>query len=851
MPLEEYQKKRDFEQTSEPKGKSEKSKGKLKFVVQRHAASRLHYDFRLEMDGVLKSWAIPKGPSLNPQDKRLAMMVEDHPFSYRTFEGTIPKGNYGAGEVEIWDEGTYEPLEKIKGKTDDSIMQTELKKESLKFILHGKKLQGEFALVKIKNASDGNPWLLIKHKDDFATDHYLAEENTAPNSKVTEYLAKKKTPVKKKSDDDQNDDSGIKSFKNYAPALFKAKKLTQFITPMLAETAKEPFNGKDWAFEIKWDGYRAIADLRNGIQLYSRNGLSFLDKFSKITNSLKLQTHEMVIDGEVVAYDDTGKPNFQWLQKIGDYPNVTLVYQVFDLLWLNGHSTENLSLLQRKELLKDALKETDFIKYHDHILEKGEDFFRKIEEMNLEGMIAKKIESTYTKGLRTDDWLKIKSQQTEDVVICGFTAPKGSRQKFGSLILGRYIDDELIFCGHTGTGFSDKSLIELYNLMKPLITAKSPFNDVPKTNQKATWIQPELIAEIKFTELTKDGIFRHPVFLRLRDELSVKDLQKNIPMERPEKKQKSTTKKESSDESDLILKVNRQEVKLTNQNKIYFPKDEISKGDMIQFYQSISKYILPHLKNRPQSMNRFPNGINGLSFYQKDAADEIPAWIETEKVYSESTGKDINYILCNNKATMAYLNNLGCIEFNVWTSQIQTIDAPDYLVLDLDPSEKNTFDDVIETAQVAKKIMDQGKIKGFCKTSGSTGIHIYIPMGAKYSFEQVKNFGHILMQMVQKELPDSTTLERALQKRDKNKIYLDYLQNRRGQTLASVYSLRPKNGAPVSMPIAWDELKSGLKPTDFNIENALERLEKKGDLFKPVLGKGIDMLKALEFLHQE
>ncbi|MGZ5273729.1 MAG: non-homologous end-joining DNA ligase, partial [Kaistella sp.] len=303
-------------------------------------------------------------------------------------------------------------------------------------------------------------------------------------------------------------------------------------------------------------------------------------------------------------------------------------------------------------------------------------------------------------------------------------------------------------------------------------------------------------------------------------------------------------------ENEQLQKFGKQEVKLTNQNKIYFPKDQVTKGDVIAYYQSVAKYILPHLKDRPQSMNRFPNGIDGMSFYQKDASDEIPDWIETQKVFSESTDKYINYILCNDKATMAYLNNLGCIELNVWTSRVETTDSPDYLVLDLDPSENNSFEDVILTAQTVKKIMDKAKIDGYCKTSGSSGIHIYIPAGAQYSFEQVKNFAHIMMQKVQQELPEITTLERTLQKRDKGKIYLDYLQNRRGQTLASVYSLRPKNGAPVSMPIEWDELKEGLKPTDFNIENALARIEKKGDLFKPVLGKGFDMLKALSLLEK-
>jgi len=846
MPLEEYNKKRDFKQTAEPKGKAAVGKGKLKFVVQRHAASRLHYDFRLEMDGVLKSWAVPKGPSLNPEDKRLAMMVEDHPFAYRTFEGSIPEGNYGAGEVEIWDEGTYEPLEKVKGKTDDLIMQHELHSGSLKFILHGKKLKGEFALVKIKNDESGDPWLLIKHRDQFSVDHYDAEENTDPDSKVSAYLQSKK-----KSSKVSRPAPAVKSYKNHAPALSGEKKLAKYITPMLAGTAAKPFSSPDWAFEIKWDGYRAIADLRKDILLYSRNGLSYAEKFKKITNSLKFQEHEMILDGELVAYDNDGKPNFQWLQRIGENPNLNIIYQVFDLLWLNGHSTENLSLLQRKELLKEALVETEHIKYHDHILEKGEKFFMQIEKLGLEGMIAKKTDSTYSRGTRNGDWLKIKSHQTEEVLICGFTTPKGSRKKFGSLILGRYNGDELIFCGHTGTGFSDKMLVELYDKMKPLIVTKSPFRKIPKTNDKATWLKPELIAEIKFTEITSDHIFRHPVFLRLREDLNPEDL--NFKKDEKEKVAepkplKSATMKRDNDQ---LKKFGKQEVKLTNQNKIYFPKDGVTKGDVIAYYQSISKYILPHLKDRPQSMNRFPNGIEGMSFYQKDASDEIPDWIETQKVFSESTDKYINYILCNDKATMAYLNNLGCIELNVWTSRKDTTDKPDYLVLDLDPSDNNTFEDVILTAQTVKKIMDKAKVKGYCKTSGSSGIHIYIPAGAKYSFEQVKDFAHVMMQMVQKEIPEITTLERNLQKRDKGKIYLDYLQNRRGQTLASVYSLRPKNGAPVSMPIEWDELKTGLKPTDFNIENALQRIEKKGDIFKPVLGKGFDMLKALELLEKE
>ena len=618
---------------------------------------------------------------------------------------------------------------------------------------------------------------------------------------------------------------------------------------MLCKVADKPFDDREWAFEIKWDGYRAIADLsKDAIRLYSRNGIDFSEKFKKIVNSLKLQEHQMVLDGEIVAYDDTGKPNFQWLQRIGDNPNLVLIYQVFDILWLNGHSTENLSYLQRKELLKDALVENEIIKFSDHILENGRSFFQAAKDMGLEGIIAKKTDSIYKENVRSSEWLKIKIHKSDEAIICGFTEPKGSRKKFGALILGKYFKGEMVFCGHTGGGFNDTSLSEIYEKLKPLITKKSVFKVTPKTNTKPTWVKPELVAEVKYTELTKDHIYRHPIFLRLRDDIESDD----VAFGRQKQSKKETMKKaepqKRSGKDDVVKKIGKQELKLTNQNKIYFPHDDITKGDLITFYQSISQYILPHLRARPQSMNRYPNGIEGLSFFQKDAPEETPEWIETQKVFSESSDKYINYIICNDKATLAYLNNLGCIELNVWTSKIQKADHPDYLVLDLDPSEKNSFEDVIETAQTVKEVLDLAGVEGYPKTSGSSGIHIYIPMNAKYSYEQVKDFGHLLMQMVQQKLPDLTTLERSLQKRDKNKIYLDYLQNRSGQTLASVYSLRPKDGAPVSMPLEWSEIKNGLKPTDFNIYNALDRIKEKGDIFKPTLGKGIDMLKAIKKL---
>ncbi|REC43953.1 DNA ligase D [Chryseobacterium sp. 5_R23647] len=625
---------------------------------------------------------------------------------------------------------------------------------------------------------------------------------------------------------------------------------------MLAKSSDEAFDHEDWIFEIKWDGYRAVADLSKKNPLfYSRNGISFLSKFDTIAEDFSQQKHKMILDGEIVAYDENGKPNFQLLQQIGDNPNLALTYQVFDLLWLNGHSTEKLPLIQRKELLKDALIETDLIKFCDHVPEKGIAFFNQMKKMKLEGMIAKKSDSIYTENSRSSDWLKMKFTNTEEAIICGFTEPKGSRQGFGALILGKYINGNLIYSGHTGTGFNNELLNDLHQRLKKLVMKTSPFETIPKTNMPVTWTKPELVCEIKYSEITKDGMFRHPVFVTIREDKDAKEISNsgNKPNQKTTKSKsmatkKSTEKTESDFEKDTEITLNRRKIKLTNQDKIYFPKDKISKGDVVEYYQSVAEYILPHLKNRPLSLNRFPSGIDHSGFYQKDTGDSFPDWIKTTKVHSESTDKYIDYAVCNDKATLAYLNNLGCIDFNPWNSSLPDLEHPDYLVLDLDPSKKNSFDDVIETAQQVKEVLDLIKIKGYCKTSGSTGIHIYIPMGGGYDYDQVKDFAHILMKQVNEKLPKITTLERSLQKRDDKKIYLDYLQNRQGQTLASVYSLRPKEGASVSMPIEWSELKKGLKPSDFNIENALERIKEKGDLFKPVLGKGIDMMKALELL---
>ncbi len=832
MSLEQYKKKRDFTRTSEPvEGASTPGK-RLVFVVQRHAARRLHYDFRLEMEGVLKSWAVPKGPSLNPSDKRLAVMVEDHPFDYRTFEGTIPEGSYGAGEVEIWDEGFYEPLKRKKNKTVDETLQEELKKGSIKIILHGKKLKGEFALVRMHNAKDENAWLLIKHNDEHAIkEAYDAEKETPAGSRVTKLAEKKYNKTNKTT-----------SRKKRSPALLSGqRKLSDYKKPMLASRSEEPFNSPDWLFEIKWDGYRAIAEVGDEIRFYSRNGLSFIERFPAIASALEIQEHEMILDGEIVAYNEEGNPDFQTLQHYDENPQAPIIFHVFDLLFLNGHSTVDLTLLQRKELLKDALTETAHLKYCDHVENDGEAFFKNILDANLEGMIAKQKSGTYHEGTRSTEWLKIKNHKSDDAVIVGYTQPRGSRKYFGSLILGRYRAGKLHYIGHVGTGFNEKSLKEIHAQLKPLVTEDMPFDTKPATNMPPTWVKPQLVAAVTYTQLTEDGFFRHPVFIGIREDVDAHNLyQDSLPdTKQPEKRKRSTSNKSSS--------AGKKDVKFTNRDKLYWKKEKITKGDLIDYYLSVSDYILPHLKERAQSLHRFPEGIDGPGFYHKDAGKDAPSWVPTVRIFSESNQKEIEYIVCNDKDTLGYLINLGCIELNPWSNRLQNPEKPDYLIIDLDPSEKNSFGQVVEVAKTTKEVLDSANIPARCKTSGSTGLHIYLPLGARYEYNLVRDFAHIIVQLVQQRLPQITTLERSLKKRG-SKIYLDYLQNRTGQTVASVYSVRPKPGAPVSMPIEWDELTNEMSIRDFTIENALARLIKKGDIFSPVLEDGIDLEKALDEL---
>ncbi len=635
-----------------------------------------------------------------------------------------------------------------------------------------------------------------------------------------------------------------------------AAKVADPIRPMLASHDIPAFDDADWIFEIKWDGYRAVAETGGkDVRLYSRNGLSFLDAYGAIAEELRNVKHTMVLDGEIVALNDKGRPDFQLLQHAALENATHLVYYVFDLLQLNGQDVTHLPLLQRKQLLRAALKDGVHVRYCDHVKERGKDFFRKAVEQDLEGVIGKRADSTYATGVRSKSWVKIKNHKGQEAVIGGYTAPRNSRKHFGALLLGVYKKGLLKYVGHTGTGFDERTLDELMRAMKPLVRTTSPFSTKVDANMPPVWVAPKLVCNIKFTEWTRDGYMRHPVFMGLRKDKSARAVSKEPT---PKKKAmatsplpKATTRAERNvtgkrakgtpaDGSNARdVKVGRNTVHLTNLNKVFWPEEGITKGDVLRYYEQIAPLLLPHLKDRPQSLFRTPNGVKGPGFFQKDAGGSAPEWVPSIKIPSDSRGgADIDYLLCNDVGTLLYMANLGCIELNPWSSRKQHLLKPDYLVMDLDPSERNGFDHVVEAALAVKVVLDRIGAKGYCKTSGSTGLHIYIPTGGRHTYAQLAPVALDIMRVVNRLLPKTTTLERSLTKRDKRKIYLDHLQNRKGQTIASVYCLRPKPGAMASTPLAWKEVKRGLDPQKFNIRTVPQRVARIGDLFQDMAKEG-------------
>jgi len=894
MALDQYRKKRDFKKTSEPRSGKSPDRKHLTFVVQKHDASRLHYDFRLEMGGVLKSWAVPKGPSTDPQTKRLAMMVEDHPMDYRLFEGIIPKGEYGGGTVMVWDEGTYEPIESFSSKkAQEKHLLDQLAKGSLKIRLHGKKLEGEYALVKTQGMGE-NGWLLIKHKDAFANKADITKKDKSVLSGNTMKQVEKNSHQVWQNGHQETQDARRKKNKpspqpadehishevaeskqpqkvDVAAVLKKAPSspAPTKIKPMKATLVDEPFDDPDWVYEVKWDGYRAIAHVdKKGVQLISRNNIPF-DKYYPIIDLLKTWKINALIDGEIVVLNDKGLSNFGALQNWRSEADGDLVYYVFDILWYEGKNLMSLPLLERQAILQDILPTNDDrIRQSKVFAARGIDFFDAAEQVGLEGIMAKKADSTYTADRRSKEWLKIKVQRRQEVVIAGFTKNAGTSKAFSALILGVYEGKKLRYVGKVGTGFSDKVQKEMMKQFKPLITNKVPFTATPDVDKpsrfrpqrlgaKPTWLKPQLVCEVNFAEITSEGLFRQASFKGMREDKSALEVTLEVPTDtektvaEAEHKDLTEATKPAQNERRTLLnpqeetqvrQVNGHELKFTHLSKIYWPDDGITKRDMFNYYYRVAEFILPYLKDRPMSLNRFPNGINGPSFYQKDVKGKAPEWAKTYP-YTTSEGEHKEYLVGSEEATLLWMASLGCIELNPWFSRVQSPDNPDYCVIDLDP-DKNTFEQVIEAAQQVKKVLDNLGVPCYPKTSGSTGMHIYIPLAAKYTYEQSQLFAKLIVSLVHQQIPDFTSLERKVKSR-KGKMYLDFLQNRPAATIAGPYSLRPKPGATVSMPLSWDEVKPGLSMHDFTIRNALDRLKETGDLFQGVLGKGIDLRKTI------
>lgn len=657
------------------------------------------------------------------------------------------------------------------------------------------------------------------------------------------------------------------------------------VKPMKATLVDEPFDEPGWVYEIKWDGYRAVAIVDNGeVTLISRNDLVF-DQFGPVNDLLKEWDLNVVLDGEIVALNDQGTADFGALQNWRNSKTAHLAFYVFDILWYNGKDLKELPLRIRREILDAVLpKDNDLIKTSPTFEVGGIEFFEAAKRMGLEGIIAKRADSVYTADARSREWLKIKSKRRQEVVIAGFTRNEGTGKYFSALAIG--VHDKagvLRYIGKVGTGFNTASQRELLEQFEPLITPESPFDIEPDVDEpsrfrprrlgaKATWLKPKLVCEIEFAEITSDGKVRQASFKGMRTDKDPKDVvleveadtevvvketelqanleeveQPNLKVSankpvKPKKTQKAPGVLLTSNAETEEKKVNGHLIKFTHLNKLYWPEDKITKREMFNYYHQVAPFMVPYLKDRPMSLNRFPGGIHGESFYQKNVKDKAPEWAKTMP-HTNDKGEEKDYLLGNDEATLLWMATLGCIEMNPWFSRVQSPDNPDYCVIDLDP-DKQHFDQVIEAALEVKKVLDALGVPGYAKTSGSTGMHIYIPLGAQYTYEQSQLFANIIVKLVHQQIPKFTTLERMIANR-KGKMYLDFLQNRPGATIAGVYSLRPKPGATVSMPLTWDEVKPGLTMKDFTIHNAIDRLNETGDLFSGVLGKGIDLMATI------
>jgi bifunctional non-homologous end joining protein LigD len=610
--------------------------------------------------------------------------------------------------------------------------------------------------------------------------------------------------------------------------------------PMMAQTAKEPATDPDWWYEVKWDGYRILAETGpHGVRLWSRGGQDYTGRFAPVAKELTALAVPALFDGEMVLLDSKGRSSFQDLQNYLRHGEGEshLAYYAFDMLHLNGRDLTGLPLARRYELLQRALPRAPHLHLSEHLTGTPAHLLAAAAKNGLEGLMAKDPAGIYQPGIRSTGWLKLKVRRQQEMIVIGWTDPEGSRRHLGSLIVAVREGGRLLYSGHVGTGYTDADLTELARLLKPLAVPKCPAGNPPPPDAHTHWVRPQLVAEIAFAEWTDDHQLRQPSFLGLRDDKPAADV-----VREPITRLPASDPASPDPAADLILKLNSHTVTVTHPTKLYWPAEQITKLDLINYYRAVAPTLLPYLKDRPQSLNRFPSGITGGHFFQKNVAAH-PAWIKEIVIHAAEVNRDVHYILCQNEATLVYMANLSCIELNPWTSRTAHLDNPDYCIIDLDP-EGVTFENVINVAQTAHAVLNELKIPSYPKTSGSRGIHICVPLGAKYTYEQTRQFVHLIVILINQREPRLTSLERHPAQRQ-GKVYLDYLQNGHGQTLACAYSARPRPGATVSAPLSWDEIKPGLSPAQFTINNMTDRLQLDARLWQPILGEGIDLKSLL------
>ena len=910
-----YRQKRDFTRTPEPQSGAPAAAADLAFVVQQHRATRMHWDFRLEVDGVLWSWAVTRGPSLNPQDKRLAVHVEDHPFDYGDFEGVIPKGNYGAGQVIVWDNGTYTPDEDGELNWGDpdrgqARMREGLAEGKLSFTMRGKKLRGSFTLVKIKK-SEGDDWLLIKHRDEYASERDILEEDRSVISGLSiKDLQEGRMPVQQSADGPS------------AAAKQAAFPSPQSWRPMLPTLVGKPFARDGWIFEPKFDGVRTLAFVNGGkVDLRTRRGNPASTQYPEIVEAVQAQpVRNAVFDGEIVALNHDGVPDFQEVQARINLSNpreilrvaadIPVFYYVFDLLYHDGYDLRSVPLMERKALLWRVLEQGPHIKYVDHVKDEGLMMHEAAQALGLEGVVGKRANSVYEIDTRARTWLKVKDVNQQEFVVGGYTEGEGSRSKtFGGILVGYYDGDDLRFAASVGSGFTDAMLDRTLKLLEPMRIEESPFVNPPTTiggrwsggkSARCLWVRPEIVAEVKFASWTREGNLRAPVFLGLRQDIDPKTIRREVaassavdvivddptpaaPADTVAGIVASVLEQLENPRDEFVVDVGGAPIKLTNLSKEFWPATNShparTKRELIRYYTRVAPYILPHMRDRPLTLTRYPNGIHGKSFYQKHWASDFPGFaVDRVRLWSSHGNEDQEYILVNNVQTLVWLAQLADLEMHTSMARVNpepdardlpltfagseenleasVLNYPDFMVIDLDPyiyagTEKKGeepvfnrrgFEKTREVAFALKDLLQQLRLSAFVKTTGKTGLHIYVPILRHFTYDEIRAAAATVGQFIMQQMPGDVTMEWTTTKRT-GKVFYDHNQNTRGKTLASIYSLRPSPNAGVSAPVTWEELPHIL-PTDFDIDTVPERLGKTGDLWSNILDAKQD-LRAL------